>query len=210
MKHFFLLASTPDCLTTVSWISTEWKSSSLNIALCGVIFNVRIGNNFGLKNSVFYIRNVLLVSWLLCPFRRLWKGCLDSPTYRRPQTKHIYTYILTLWVYNMKQGNHENHRPIAGYWQVLSYNVVRLALIKIQSHNISDDRHWLHIIYTYILTLWVYNMKQGNHGNEQFHFISAKYKQNIDNIIYIQENPHHWTLLSVEWFSTWESGTILD
>jgi hypothetical protein len=34
--------------------------------------------------------------------------------------------------------------------------------------------------------LWVYNMKQGNHGNEQFHFISAKYKQNIDNIIYIQ------------------------
>jgi hypothetical protein len=26
-------------------------------------------------------------------------------------------------------------------------------------------------------------MKQGNHGNEQFHFISAKYKQNIDNII---------------------------
>ena len=74
-------------------------------------------------------RNVLLVSWLLCPFRRLWKGCLDSPTYRRPQTKHIYAYILTLWVYNMKQGNH---------------------------------------------------------GNEQFHFISAKYKQNIDNIIYIQ------------------------
>jgi len=29
-------------------------------------------------------------------------------------------------------------------------------------------------------------MKQGNHGNGQFHFISAKYKQNIDNIIYIQ------------------------
>ena len=23
-------------------------------------------------------------------------------------------------------------------------------------------------------------------------------------------NPHHWTELSVEWFSTWESGKILD
>ena len=58
-RHFFLWASTPDCLTTVSRISTEWKSSSLNITLCGVIFNLRIGKDFGLKNSVFYIRTVL-------------------------------------------------------------------------------------------------------------------------------------------------------
>ena len=29
-SHFFLWASTSDCLTTVSRISTEWKSSSLN------------------------------------------------------------------------------------------------------------------------------------------------------------------------------------
>ena len=35
------------------------KSSSLNIAVCGVIFNVRIGKDFGLKNSVFYIRTGL-------------------------------------------------------------------------------------------------------------------------------------------------------
>ena len=58
-RHFFLWASTPDCLTTVSRISTEWKSSSLNRTVCGVIFNVRIGKDFGLKNSVFYIRTVL-------------------------------------------------------------------------------------------------------------------------------------------------------
>ena len=32
------------------------KSSSLNRTVCGVIFNVRIGKDFGLKNSVFYIR----------------------------------------------------------------------------------------------------------------------------------------------------------
>jgi hypothetical protein len=38
---------------------TEWKSSSLNRTVCGVIFNVRIGNDFGLKNSVFYIRTIL-------------------------------------------------------------------------------------------------------------------------------------------------------
>ena len=66
---------------------------------------------------------------LLCPFRRLWKGCLDSATNWRPHTEHIYICILTLWFYNMKQGNHDN---------------------------------------------------------EQFHFISAKYKQNIDNKTYIQ------------------------
>ena len=58
-RHFFLWASTPDCLTTLSRISTEWKSSSLNRTVCGVIFNVRIGKDFGLKNFVFYIRAVL-------------------------------------------------------------------------------------------------------------------------------------------------------
>jgi hypothetical protein len=35
------------------------KSSSLNRTVCGVIFNVIIGKDFGLKNSVFYIRTVL-------------------------------------------------------------------------------------------------------------------------------------------------------
>jgi hypothetical protein len=38
-SHFFLWASTSDCLTTVSMISTEWKSSSFNRTVCGVIFN---------------------------------------------------------------------------------------------------------------------------------------------------------------------------
>jgi hypothetical protein len=31
----------------------------LNRTVCGVIFNVRIGKDFRLKNSVFYIRTVL-------------------------------------------------------------------------------------------------------------------------------------------------------
>jgi hypothetical protein len=35
------------------------KSSSLTRTVCGVIFNVRIGKDFGLKNSVFYTRTVL-------------------------------------------------------------------------------------------------------------------------------------------------------
>ena len=57
-RYFFMWASTPDCLTTVSRILTEWKSSSLNRTVCGLIFNVRIEKDFGLKNSVFYIRTV--------------------------------------------------------------------------------------------------------------------------------------------------------
>ena len=35
----------------------------------------------------------------------------------------------------------QNHRPVASHRQRLSHNVVHLALIEIQTHNISGDRH---------------------------------------------------------------------
>jgi hypothetical protein len=38
-------------------------------------------------------------------------------------------------------GPRENHRPDARPWQTLSHNVVHLALIKIQTHNISGYIH---------------------------------------------------------------------
>jgi hypothetical protein len=38
----------------------------------------------------------------------------------------------------------ENHRPGARHWQTLSHNIVHLALIEIQIHNIGGDRPWLH------------------------------------------------------------------
>jgi hypothetical protein len=38
----------------------------------------------------------------------------------------------------------KNHRPVAIHWQTLSHYVVHLALIEIQTHNISGDMHWLH------------------------------------------------------------------
>ena len=40
----------------------------------------------------------------------------------------------------------ENYRPAESHWQTLSHNVVSSTpcLSHIQTHNISDDRHWLH------------------------------------------------------------------
>jgi hypothetical protein len=36
-------------------------------------------------------------------------------------------------------GPRVNHPPVASYWQTLSHNVVHLALIEIQTYNISGD-----------------------------------------------------------------------
>jgi hypothetical protein len=40
----------------------------------------------------------------------------------------------------------ENHRPETSHWQTLSHNVVSgtPCLSEILTHNVSDDRHWLH------------------------------------------------------------------
>ena len=40
----------------------------------------------------------------------------------------------------------ENHWPAASRWQTLSDNVVSSTphLSRIQTHNVSGDRHWLH------------------------------------------------------------------
>jgi hypothetical protein len=38
-------------------------------------------------------------------------------------------------------GPGENHQPVASHGQILSHNVVHLALIKIQTHNMSGDMH---------------------------------------------------------------------
>ena len=35
----------------------------------------------------------------------------------------------------------ENHRTVAGHWQIESHNVVHLSLIEIRTHNISGDMH---------------------------------------------------------------------
>jgi hypothetical protein len=49
-------------------------------------------------------------------------------------------------------GPRENHRLVTSHWQTLSHNVVHLALIEIQTHNISGDLQ--HLDYCFLLLLF--------------------------------------------------------
>jgi hypothetical protein len=52
--------------------------------------------------------------------------------------------IISVLLVEETGGPGKNHRPVASHRQTLSHNVLNLALIEIQTHNISGDRHWLH------------------------------------------------------------------
>jgi uncharacterized membrane protein len=43
------------------------------------------------------------------------------------------------------EGPGANHRPVTSHWHNVIHNIVHFALIEIRTHNISDERHRLHI-----------------------------------------------------------------
>jgi hypothetical protein len=56
----------------------------------------------------------------------------------------IYISVISSWLILLVEetgGLVKNHRPITSHWQTLSRHVVHLALIEIQTHTISSDRH---------------------------------------------------------------------
>jgi hypothetical protein len=56
--------------------------------------------------------------------------------------QQYFSYIFWLVLLVEETGGPgENHRPVTSHSQTLSHNVVHLALIEIQTHNISGDRH---------------------------------------------------------------------
>jgi hypothetical protein len=50
--------------------------------------------------------------------------------------------VISCWSVLLVDETGENHRPVANHWHTLSHNAVHLALIEIQTHNISGDSHW--------------------------------------------------------------------
>ena len=50
--------------------------------------------------------------------------------------------VISWWSVLMVEEPGENHWPVISHWQTLSHNVVHIALIEIQTHNISGNRHW--------------------------------------------------------------------
>ena len=127
-RHFFLWASTSDCLTIVSRILTEWTSSSFNIAVCGVFFNVRIGKYFGLKNFMFYIQTVLtkndrfvcILSFTVFIFH----AYITTVTKLRICTHHLLFTI----IFNILQCVTLCHLTIK-WVLIIRYNLYKLSLI---------------------------------------------------------------------------------
>jgi hypothetical protein len=69
---------------------------------------------------------------------------------RKPPTFHkALTNFISEKTTDLPQGTdklylRENHQPSTRHWQTLSHNDVNLTLIKIRTHNLSGDRHWLY------------------------------------------------------------------
>jgi hypothetical protein len=69
--------------------------------------------------------------------------------YNRDSQTHIWEQILEILILFSIPGKYTevNHWPVASHWQTLSHNVVSSTprLSWIRPHNISGDRHCLHI-----------------------------------------------------------------
>jgi hypothetical protein len=68
--------------------------------------------------------------------------CLSSSNFHDVQRhfQQYFSYIVVVsFIGGGTGGPGENHRPVANHFQILSHNIVQIALIEIRTNNISGD-----------------------------------------------------------------------